>query len=255
MGLFSSLGTGVKDFFYEPTNAIITNPSEVGKIGRGVVKGTLSLVSNTAEGVLGTGTTITRSFGRGAAKLSMDETFILEREKLHRPARSLTDAGVRPVKDIMNGVYCGIAGVVTVPYRSWRMRKSAYAVSSGIAKGVAGLALKPIVGVLDAITHTGEALRDAVRVLTKESVDPTHRIRFANQFGPDGRILPYSYATALGTYVLESLERSRTEGVGNVINESYTVITTVGRFLTPCRSGANKRDDHADLKYVSYYAL
>ena len=146
----------MKDFFYEPTSAIITNPSEVGKIGRGVVKGTLSLVSNTAEGVLGTGTTITRSFGRGAAKLSMDQTFIMEREKLHRPVQTLTEYGMRPFQDITNGVYCGVTGLVTVPYQSWRMKnKTVYGLTSSVAKGVAGVALKPLVGVLDAMTHTG----------------------------------------------------------------------------------------------------
>jgi vacuolar protein sorting-associated protein 13A/C len=43
IGLVSSLGVGVRDFFYEPAHALITSPTEIGKIGRGVVKGAISV--------------------------------------------------------------------------------------------------------------------------------------------------------------------------------------------------------------------
>jgi len=227
IGLVSSLGTGVKDFFYEPSNAMITSPTEVGKITRGVLKGTISLVGNTAEGLIGTSTTITRSFGRGVSKLSMDQTFIVAREALHRPARTLTEASMRPFKDIINGIYCGVVGIVKVPYSSFRRNSTVFGVGSAVVKGVAGLVAKPAVGVLDAVTHTGEALRETVRVITREQIIPVHRVRFSNQFGPDGRMLPYVFSTALGTHILENLDRAASEGVGNVINEGRDFFTAV----------------------------
>jgi len=48
MQLVNHLGTGVKDFFYEPALAFIKSPTD---IGLGVLKGTLSLVSHTTSGV------------------------------------------------------------------------------------------------------------------------------------------------------------------------------------------------------------
>jgi Vacuolar-sorting-associated 13 protein C-terminal len=46
----SQLGTGVRDFFYEPAEGLMQSPSA---FGRGVAKGTLSLVGHTTSGVLG----------------------------------------------------------------------------------------------------------------------------------------------------------------------------------------------------------
>ena len=50
------LGTGVKDFFYEPAEGLMKSPTAFGK---GVAKGTMSLVGNTTSGVLGFTTKIT----------------------------------------------------------------------------------------------------------------------------------------------------------------------------------------------------
>lgn len=52
----AQLGTGVKDFFYEPAEGLMKSPTAFGK---GVVKGSMSLVGNTTSGVLGFTTKIT----------------------------------------------------------------------------------------------------------------------------------------------------------------------------------------------------
>jgi len=157
----------------------------------------------------------------------MDQTFIVAREALHRPARTLTEASMRPFKDIINGIYCGVVGIVKVPYSSFRRNNTITDIGSAVVKGVAGLVAKPAVGVLDAVTHTGEVLRETVRVITREQIIPVHRVRFSNQFGPDGRMLPYVFSTALGTHILENLDRAASEGVGNVINEGRDFFTAV----------------------------
>jgi hypothetical protein len=43
IGLVSSLGVGVRDFFYEPAHALLSNPTEIRKIGKSVVKGAISV--------------------------------------------------------------------------------------------------------------------------------------------------------------------------------------------------------------------
>lgn len=53
VGLLSSLGNGVRDFFFEPAHALITNPTEISKIGGELMKGAFSLARSTADGVLG----------------------------------------------------------------------------------------------------------------------------------------------------------------------------------------------------------
>lgn len=106
IGLLSSLGSGVRDFFYEPAHAIITSPTEIRKIGRGVVKGAVSLVSNTTVGFLGTGITITRSIGRGVAKLSMDSAYMRRREELQRVPATLSAAAKRYAVCVVMSILC-----------------------------------------------------------------------------------------------------------------------------------------------------
>jgi len=133
IGLLSSLGSGVRDFFYEPAHAIITSPTEIRKIGAGLVKGAVSLVSNTTVGFLGTGITITRSIGRGVAKLSMDSAYMRRREELQRVPATVKAAAKRPFLDFYNGFYYGLVGVVKIPVKTVR-RRGAIGVVPGVAK-------------------------------------------------------------------------------------------------------------------------
>lgn len=97
LALVQSVGTGVKDFFYEPAHALITNPNDIKKIGTTFAKGALSIVSNTADGMIGTGTSITRSMGRNVAKLTMDPAFLRNRDDLqvnYRWSRMRSDEGI-----------------------------------------------------------------------------------------------------------------------------------------------------------------
>jgi hypothetical protein len=232
-GLVSSLGTGVKDFLYEPALAFVASPTDLTKFGKGVMKGAVSLVSNTADGFIGTGTTITRSVGRGVAKLSMDETFTRNREDLLRPAISLTDAFLKPYKDISNGIYCGVVGLWRVPYNTFKINKPSTFLT-GIVKGAAGLGAKPAVGVLDAITHTGDAFRDVIKILANDYIEPVHKCRLSNLFGPDGRILPYNFSEALGQHLLVVLDlvQDDDDNIGNAINKGGSMIKSAGYLLT-----------------------
>ena len=223
IGLMSSLGLGVKDFFYEPAFAVINAPTELGKIGKSVFKGTLSLMTNTADGMIGTGTTFTRAAGRGMAKLSMDNAFMNARLELQRVPTDPLQMVIRPLKDLRNGLYYGVVGIVRVPVVNIR-RYGAAGVLPGIAKGVAGVATKPVVGVLDAATHFGEGCREGMKYLTRESTVPVTRRRLTNLFGPDGRILPYSFTTALGTHVLEVLDQIARENFNSGLNEGVGLL-------------------------------
>ena len=64
-----------------------------------------------------------------------------------------------------------------------------------------------MVGILDSIAHTGDACRDMLNLTIKESAEPVQRLRLSELFGPDGRILPYSFPNALGTQILLVLDR------------------------------------------------
>lgn len=60
-----------------------------------------------------------------------------------------------------------------------------------------------MVGCLDAVTHTGEAVRAMAGGLSSgDSALSARRSRFPQPFGPDGRIMPRTTETACGALLL-----------------------------------------------------
>jgi hypothetical protein len=48
-----------------------------------------------------------------------------------------------------------------------------------------------------------------VKSLTEDKEMPVTRRRLSHLFGPDGRVLPYNFATALGAHALYALDRGK----------------------------------------------
>ncbi len=69
VGLFSSFGSGVSDFFYEPLLGLVSD--RPGDIGIGLAKGSLSLVRKTVVGVTDTFAKFTGSISKVQQKLSL----------------------------------------------------------------------------------------------------------------------------------------------------------------------------------------
>lgn len=75
--------------------------------------------------------------------------------------------------------------------------------ATGVFQGMAGMATKPMVGCLDAVTHTGEAMREMAGGLAHGDASlSTRRSRFPQPFGPDGRMMPRTAETACGALLL-----------------------------------------------------
>ncbi len=210
VGVLSQLGTGIWDFFYEPAEGLMHSPYA---FGRGVAKGTLSLVSNTASGVLGFTAKITRSMGGGIAVLSMDKDFQIKR--IHRRVKgeqNLTEVGkLRAVgkrmlqagKELGGGIYRGLSGVFVQPFRRGKER-GIKGFGVGVFTGLTGLVTKPMVGCLDAVAHTGEAARTVAGTLLLHTkvLRSVKRRRLPQTFGCDGRLMPYSSSMARGAAIL-----------------------------------------------------
>jgi hypothetical protein len=241
VGLLSNIKEGVKDLFIVPLNVLIESPQEFVDALR---KGTASLVYNATDGFIGTGSSITRSVGRTAAKLTMDSDFIKSREKLQRPIKKYQEALTLARKDVLNAVYYAIIGVLSVPMSSFKWQKPFSSLSVGLVNGLLGLGLKPLVGALDAATHTAEAIRIVVKYTTREYYEPLRRRRYSNSFGPDGRILSYNFECALGNDLLNTIEQlKRVQRIGNAFHEGGRIMSGVGVFLTNNRLfGRHKLD-------------
>lgn len=73
LGLINNFKVGIKDVITKPIEGMVQGPLE---LGRGIVEGTNSLVSNTLGGTFNSINKITKTMAVGIGNLSMDPEFI-----------------------------------------------------------------------------------------------------------------------------------------------------------------------------------
>ena len=70
IGVASQIGTGLKDFFYEPGKAILSDPQHAYKA---FARGAASLVTNTTTAVFDASSKMTGALAKSLARLTDDE--------------------------------------------------------------------------------------------------------------------------------------------------------------------------------------
>ena len=152
--VLTSFRTGLKDFFLQPTRElkhITRNPS---RVGVGVLKGTLSLLSNSTSGIFGFFSNLGATVGHTATMLTLDEHY----RQLHAEQKAaqqrhydrwkkkgfghVTLMVSRPVHDVVFGVISASTGIFTEPYRGAK-KDGLKGFTKGTAIGVIGIVVKP----------------------------------------------------------------------------------------------------------------
>lgn len=254
--VLTSFRTGLRDFFMQPSRElkhITKNPS---RVGVGVLKGTLSLVSNSASGIFGFASNLGATVGHTATMLTLDEHF----QRLHSEQKAsqqryydrwkkkgfghVTLMISRPVHDIVFGVLSAATGVLTEPYRGAK-KNGLVGFAKGTAIGVIGVVVKPIVGVADAFSHVMESIHDIAKSvnLLEVKFKPIERYRLPYVFGSNRMLLPFNQVDSRSAQLLlaHPLDKKTKKGdelllaaealhVGNGL-EHYIVITTMRAVL------------------------
>eukprot|EP01059_Diplonema_ambulator_P035086 TRINITY_DN8153_c0_g1_i8.p1 TRINITY_DN8153_c0_g1~~TRINITY_DN8153_c0_g1_i8.p1 ORF type:complete len:3703 (+),score=1207.62 TRINITY_DN8153_c0_g1_i8:649-11109(+) len=162
VGLISNIGDGISDLFYEPVYGIKQSP---GKFAVGIGRGLGSVGRHTAHGLLGSVGGITTSISKGVAQLSMDEEYIKERRKRQRQkAVTVTQGLEQGGMALGRGVFDGITGLVMKPIEGVRNHEGNKVVglSLGIGRGIIGVPVKVVGGVLDAVGKAAEGAKGQV---------------------------------------------------------------------------------------------
>lgn len=166
----SNVGTGVRDFFYEPINGMMHSPAQ---FIEGLETGTQSLARGVFVGVVRGAANVGDVLNTNLAGLTADNDFIDER-KAHQ--RMLTDAlsrGVskRTIQDslylagasVARGVKSGTVGMWEQP-TMYASKHGPVGFVKGIGKALVGAIVKPVVGVGDAavlvMNHVSDATSD-----------------------------------------------------------------------------------------------
>lgn len=97
MGLVQNLGTGVKDFFYEPFEGMSEGSLEAFLSGLG--KGTNSLLGNTMEGTFTAASKITGTLGHGLASLTLDRRYNHDRARRRAQEAQNVSEGIKQVSE------------------------------------------------------------------------------------------------------------------------------------------------------------
>ena len=207
----SSFLTGVRDFFVQPTREFSKDPS---RIGVGVAKGTLSLISHSASGIFGFASKMSATAGQAAAQLSFDDYYkqwheehaVSEnRYKGNRKTREIVADGIiRPAEDVVVGFLFAASGVMVEPYRGFKKGR-VVGFAKGVGIGTVGVVTKPLVGIFDGFAHFTEAIHDLakdINVLEKK-FQPVQKRRLPYVFGTKDLLIPFDLVSARSMQLLK----------------------------------------------------
>jgi len=232
IGLFTNLGTGVADFFFEPAQGLVKSPKDFGK---GLAKGTQSLIKNTIYGTFNTLTKITGTIGKGIATLSMDDEYLAARQsRSQKKPKHLGEGFVMGVQGLGRGLFEGVTGIVMKPVEG-AMKDGFEGFAKGVAKGVVGVAVKPVAGIMDFTSRTTEGIRN-----TTNLVQDKPRVRPPRSFGPNRALKEYLFEESEGNLIMAQIHRgyfaSDTYVFHKRITPKHTAVLTDKR-LFRCKKG------------------
>ncbi|KAG8772541.1 hypothetical protein FRC15_002658 [Serendipita sp. 397] len=202
VGLFTNVSSGVMDIFYEPYDGVIMHGGE--GLGTGIAKGAASFLKKTTFGLADTVTRVTSSFGKGLSSATFDSEYqsrrrLAQRRNNPRHVFAGVAAGGSAMLDSLSSA---VQGVVVKPVEGLD-REGGVGFAKGVAKGVAGLFVKPVVGVTDLFSITATGVRN-----TATMFDPPDRGRFRipRHVPFDGVLKSYSSREAIGQQWLREVD-------------------------------------------------
>lgn len=202
IGLVTNLGTGVKDFFYEPVAGMVKSPQE---FVLGLSRGTASLVKNSVYGTFNAASKFTGTLSSGIAALSMDSKYINERNTRNRQEvpTHLGTGLLYGTKQLGQGILAGVSGVLTAPAMG-AYNNGLTGFVEGVGKGLIGVAVKPTAGILDLAARTTAGITATATVFDKKARNT--RVRLPRMMHTsDKRLRVYSNDEAMISQLLHKL--------------------------------------------------
>jgi len=230
----ANVGTGVRDFFYEPINGLVHGPTQ---FIEGLETGSLSLVRGVFVGVVRGAANVTLTVNSNLVGLT-DDGFIDERNA-HQ--RALTDAlsrgGQRTITDsvslagasVARGVRSGAMGMIEKPFQSFA-KHGPVGFVQGMGKAIVGAIIKPVVGVGDGAVLVMNYLSEAT---SHESVLPQipKRLRraFPRKFQHKPHsvcLIPYDDRAATAQKIVTVNETTDDVYIGHVYIQKHFMIAS-----------------------------
>ncbi|KIM32678.1 hypothetical protein M408DRAFT_326439 [Serendipita vermifera MAFF 305830] len=202
VGLFSNVSSGVMDIFYEPYEGVIMHGGS--ELGTGIAKGAASFLKKTTFGLADTVTRVTSSVGKGLSSATFDSEYQSRRRLAQRRnnPRHVFAGVAAGGSAMMDSLTSAVQGVIVQPVEGFD-KEGGVGFAKGMAKGVAGLFVKPVVGVTDLFSITATGVRN-----TATMFDPPDRgrSRIPRHIPFDGVLKAYSSREAIGQQWLREVD-------------------------------------------------
>jgi hypothetical protein len=149
----ANIGTGVRDFFYEPINGLVHGPAQ---FIEGLETGSLSLVRGVFVGVVRGAANVTGILNANLVHLT-DTDFIEERISYqHNVSEMAHSSKLKTIGDVLtlagasvaHGVRSGAAGLYEKPFENFN-RQGAGGFMRGVGRALLSAVVKPMVGIGD----------------------------------------------------------------------------------------------------------
>ncbi|ODV90204.1 hypothetical protein CANCADRAFT_1934 [Tortispora caseinolytica NRRL Y-17796] len=194
VGLFNNISSGFMDMFYEPYMGFVMNdrPQD---LGIGLAKGGASFFKKSVFGISDSVSKVSASLGKGLAAASMDEDYQRRRRQLLRNRTQRGHSGVaNGASSLLNGITSAITGVALTPMQE-ASKDGASGFVRGLGKGLLGVPMKTVAGMVDFAGNISQEIRESTSVLDDKSLD---RVRLPRFIGREGILRSYSEREALG---------------------------------------------------------
>jgi hypothetical protein len=232
----SNVGTGVRDFFYEPIQGAVHGPRQ---FIEGLEAGTQSLARGLFVGVVRGTATVTEAVNSNLAGLTADDDFIDER-KAHQ--RMLTDAMSRGVghrtfgdslalagASVARGIKSGAIGIMEQP-AIYASKHGPVGFVKGVGKAIVGALVKPVVGMGDAAVLVMNHMSDATskkRILPKIPKRLRRALPSRSTEKPDCvRLVPYDERAAKAQKIVTGGENLDDIYLGHITIPSHLIIAS-----------------------------
>ncbi|KAJ2607329.1 Vacuolar protein sorting-associated protein 13 [Coemansia sp. RSA 1365] len=203
VGLFTSISSGVSDFFYEPYQGFVMSdrPQD---FGFGLARGTASLFKKTVFGMTDSFSKFTDSISKGLSAATLDPRFQTERSmsRVRNKPKHAIYGVARGAESFARSVSSGLAGVVMRPLEGAE-QDGFGGFFRGVGKGLVGAVTKPVVGMFDLASNVTEGIRNTTTVFERD----LDRQRLPRHIGRDGIICVYDARAALGQAWMRELNK------------------------------------------------
>lgn len=230
--ILTNIGSGVRDFFYEPVHGLVR-----GNFLDGIETGTSSLARGVFTATLRGSAGMTELLSENLAHLT-DEMFIDERSssqkkfmlalKANRATQTIQDSLVVAGECVARGFRSGVEDITKQP-ALYAARHGSAGLVKGVGKALIGVLVKPVVGVGDAasvvLNHVSETAIDKVSVV-KTNKRMRRALPSAASFDNQVQLIPYNEESAQAQKIITQEEMDNDAYLGHVKTNSHLLIAS-----------------------------